>query len=104
MCVEEVHVVGLVAATEAWVLYVLLLVLLVQWLLLWLWLWLWHRTAEMCKGIREVVAWKPALVRRHRGSCLAIAASRVLGVVESVLVGATRAIAESGSASGSVAK
>jgi hypothetical protein len=30
--------VGLVAATEAWVLYVLLLVLLVHWLLL-LWYW-----------------------------------------------------------------
>jgi hypothetical protein len=38
MLTEEIQVVGLVAATEAWVLYVLLLVLLVHWLLL-LWYW-----------------------------------------------------------------
>jgi hypothetical protein len=38
MLTEEVQIMGLVAAAETWVLYVLLLVLLVQWLLL-LWYW-----------------------------------------------------------------
>lgn len=72
MLTEEIQVVGLVAATEAWVLYVLLLVLLVHWLLL---LWYWAR--EMCERIREVVTGKPAPVRRHRGAVLVVAAIRV---------------------------
>ena len=71
----------LVAATEAWVLHVVLrLVLLMEWLLL-----LWYGAREMCERIGEVMAGKSAPVRRHLGECVAIAATRAcvtLGVSE----------------------
>ena len=69
---EEVQTGGLVARAKVLhvllLLLLLLLLMLVQCLLL-----LGHWTREMCEWVGEIVAGKPASVRRHRGQFVAVA-------------------------------
>lgn len=71
---EEVQAGGLVARAKVLhvllLLLLLLLLMLVQWLLL-----LGHWTGEMCEWVGEIMAGKPAPVRRHGGQSVAVAAT-----------------------------
>lgn len=71
---EEIQIGGLVARAKVLhvllLLLLLLLLMLVQWLLL-----LGHWAREMCEWVGEVVAGKPAPMRRHCGQSVAVAAT-----------------------------